>query len=120
MLSERNEAIVEWRECRTARPLTDKEGDTPSFSLIVKTEYAELEARVRSKKSVPLLGRPFCIVSVGKYQLQIYNFYSKGAITNATTDINFSKIFNDGPEVSLNGSPTVSPTTAALCASEPL
>jgi len=38
----------------------------------------------------------------------------KGAITNATTDINFNKIFNDGPEVSLNGSPTVSPTTAAL------
>ena len=26
----------------------------------------------------------------------------------------------DGPEVSLNGSPTVSPVTAALCASEPL
>ena len=26
----------------------------------------------------------------------------------------------EGPEVSLNGSPTVSPVTAALCASEPL
>jgi len=45
--------------------------------------------------------------------------YKKGAITNATTDINFNKMFNDGPEVSLNGSPTVSPTTAALCASDP-
>ena len=42
-----------------------------------------------------------------------------GAITRATTDISFNKIFKDGPDVSLNGSPTVSPTTAALCASVP-
>ena len=28
-------------------------------------------------------------------------------------------MFNDGPDVSLKGSPTVSPTTADLCASEP-
>ena len=42
------------------------------------------------------------------------NYLIKGAITSATTDINFNKILSDGPEVSLNGSPTVSPTTAAL------
>ena len=36
-----------------------------------------------------------------------------GAKTNDTTDISFIKIFIDGPVVSLNGSPTVSPTTAA-------
>ena len=36
-----------------------------------------------------------------------------------TIDINLIKIFNEGPEVSLNGSPTVSPTTLALCAAEP-
>ena len=35
-------------------------------------------------------------------------------------DISFMSMFIDGPLVSLNGSPTVSPTTAALCASEPL
>ena len=29
------------------------------------------------------------------------------------------RVFSDGPAVSLNGSPTVSPTTAALWASEP-
>ena len=29
-------------------------------------------------------------------------------------DINLIKIFNAGPDVSLNGSPTVSPTTASL------
>ena len=34
-----------------------------------------------------------------------------GIVTEETGII---KIFNDGPEVSLNGSPTVSPTTAAL------
>jgi len=30
------------------------------------------------------------------------------------------RILSDGPEVSLSGSPTVSPTTAALCVSVPL
>src|SRR5680860_28346 len=43
-----------------------------------------------------------------------------GAMTSATTDINFKRMFNEGPEVSLKGSPTVSPTTAALWASVPL
>ena len=42
------------------------------------------------------------------------NYLINGAITSATTDINFNKILSEGPEVSLNGSPTVSPTTAAL------
>src|SRR6056297_2059636 len=42
------------------------------------------------------------------------------AITSVTTDISFNRMFNEGPEVSLNGSPTVSPTTPALCGSEPL
>ena len=37
-----------------------------------------------------------------------------------TIDISLMRMFNDGPEVSLNGSPTVSPTTVALWLSEPL
>jgi hypothetical protein len=41
-------------------------------------------------------------------------------MTRLTIAITLIKIFIDGPEVSFNGSPTVSPTTAALCASEPL
>ena len=41
-------------------------------------------------------------------------FTNKGANTTATIVINLIKILIDGPEVSLNGSPTVSPTTAAL------
>ena len=40
------------------------------------------------------------------------------AITNETMDINFIRMFIEGPEVSLNGSPTVSPVTDALCGSD--
>ena len=39
---------------------------------------------------------------------------NNGANTKDTIVINLIKILMDGPEVSLNGSPTVSPTTAAL------
>jgi hypothetical protein len=35
-------------------------------------------------------------------------------ITTETIVISLIKIFNEGPEVSLKGSPTVSPTTLAL------
>ena len=37
-----------------------------------------------------------------------------GAIIKAITDINLTKIFIEGPAVSFNGSPTVSPVTAVL------
>ena len=37
-----------------------------------------------------------------------------GANTNETIVISLINIFIDGPDVSLNGSPTVSPTTPAL------
>ena len=37
-----------------------------------------------------------------------------------TVETSLMRIFRDGPEVSLNGSPTVSPMTAALWHSEPL
>jgi hypothetical protein len=38
------------------------------------------------------------------------------ANNEATSDITVIIVFNEGPAVSLNGSPTVSPTTAALWA----
>lgn len=41
-----------------------------------------------------------------------------GAMINETIDINLMRMFIDGPEVSLNGSPTVSPVTEALCGSD--
>ena len=45
---------------------------------------------------------------------------NKGAITKLTIAITFIRIFIAGPDVSLNGSPTVSPTTVAECVSVPL
>ncbi len=45
---------------------------------------------------------------------KILNATVKPAITIATILISLIRIFSDGPEVSLNGSPTVSPTTVAL------
>src|SRR5699024_5891463 len=40
--------------------------------------------------------------------------------TMDTVDTSWMRMFSEGPEVSLKGSPTVSPTTAALWQSEPL
>lgn len=66
----------------------------------------------------------YCFCKKAKEKLYCYNFsfqffhlytdYNNGAITNATIDINFKRILSDGPDVSLKGSPTVSPTTVAL------
>ncbi len=42
-----------------------------------------------------------------------------GANTSAMVAKSLIKTCSEGPAVSLNGSPTVSPTTAASCASEP-
>ena len=44
----------------------------------------------------------------------------KGTISTETILINLIRMFRDGPVVSLKGSPTVSPITAAACESPPL
>src|SRR5436309_6831788 len=44
----------------------------------------------------------------------------RGAITRVIVLSSLISTCSDGPAVSLNGSPTVSPTTAALCGSERL
>lgn len=44
----------------------------------------------------------------------------KGANTRDSTAISLMRMLRDGPDVSLRGSPTVSPMTAALCGSDPL
>ena len=66
--------------------------------------------------------RPFSLLLFSYVILSISGVTSKktGANTRDTMAISFNRIFRDGPEVSLNGSPTTSPSTAALCASEPL
>lgn len=42
------------------------------------------------------------------------NMTIRGANTEATSDMTVIIVLREGPAVSLNGSPTVSPTTAAL------
>ena len=42
-------------------------------------------------------------------------YKNSGAKTNATIDISLIRMFSAGPDVSLKGSPTVSPTTTAAC-----
>src|SRR5438445_711573 len=44
---------------------------------------------------------------------------NRGASTSVTVLSSLISTCSDGPAVSLNGSPTVSPTTPALCASDP-
>src|SRR5437868_15085142 len=41
-----------------------------------------------------------------------------GAITRDTIDMSLIRMFIEGPDVSLKGSPTVSPVTDALCGSD--
>jgi len=45
------------------------------------------------------------------------NSFNRGARINHETR-QLDTMFIEGPDVSLNGSPTVSPTTAALCGSD--
>ncbi len=62
----------------------------------------------------------FSILCSGiSYQNKLHATVSP-AITIATMLISLIRILRLGPEVSLNGSPTVSPTTVALCTSLPL
>src|SRR5690554_1557264 len=61
-------------------------------------------------------GSNFCVVSCEPSPPTLMC----GAMIKETMDINLINIFMEGPEVSLNGSPTVSPVTDALWASDPL
>ena len=45
---------------------------------------------------------------------------NRGANTTATMVMSLIRMLMEGPEVSLKGSPTVSPITAAACVGEPL
>ena len=58
-------------------------------------------------------GRFLCFYSRWKLTIRPEN-------TMDTVDTKLIRMFREGPEVSLKGSPTVSPMTAALCCSEPL
>lgn len=85
---------------------------------VALTSYMYLSSILAKIKTLPSITGVFL---TGTMTIVAYDqaIAINGAITKATTLINLTRIFNDGPAVSLNGSPTVSPTTAALCASEP-
>ena len=68
-------------------------------------------------------GNAVQLIFIGFICLYVYVCYSyskppidknNGANTSDTIVISLTRILIDGPDVSLNGSPTVSPTTAAL------
>ena len=52
------------------------------------------------------------LLPLASFYINYINLTNNGTNTSDTIDINLIKIFNEGPDVSLNGSPTVSPTTA--------
>ena len=71
----------------------------------------------------PILISPHYYIILSSYHHITYNKLHatvNPAITIETMLINFIKILRDGPDVSLKGSPTVSPTTVALCVSLPV
>ena len=72
---------------------------------------------------------PFHLQTIGFFTFHFslftyHGYYNpaivKPAITMLTIDISLMRMLSDGPEVSLNGSPTVSPTIVALWFSLPL
>ena len=74
-----------------------------------------------SQKNGESLDSPFYLqITVHRSLLTVHYYYSKctatvrPAITMLTMLISLMRMFRDGPEVSLKGSPTVSPTTVAL------
>mmetsp|Transcript_72449 Transcript_72449/g.120779 ORF Transcript_72449/g.120779 Transcript_72449/m.120779 type:complete len:215 (+) Transcript_72449:622-1266(+) len=50
-----------------------------------------------------------------KYHMDSVHSFNRGAIVSDTIDMSLIRIFRAGPDVSLKGSPTVSPTTQAFC-----
>ena len=81
---------------------------TNSFSNIAKAYYENIFFHV----VLTLTQKKSRAATLDFITLKIY-MLNNGAITRLTIAITFIKIFIDGPDVSLKGSPTVSPTTAA-------
>ena len=56
---------------------------------------------------------------INVFRYSYMNATVRPAITMLTIDMSLIRMLRDGPDVSLNGSPTVSPTIVALWANEP-
>ena len=79
---------------------------------------AAYDQAASSKERGPDIRPPFLLSEFAGGYLKIsisgVTFRKTGANTSETIAISLSRIFKDGPEVSLKGSPTKSPSTAAL------
>ena len=62
----------------------------------------------------PVAAGPFSQEVVRRKEELCFGYFIRGTNTRETMVISFMSMFMLGPEVSLKGSPTVSPTTAAL------
>lgn len=113
----------------TFQPLTLQPSnavDTPSFNRYPQSP-PPFTTRLRPNKKVgepewvrrPLKHRGFSNEapaenSIAKPYSIVCTAMNSGANVRETMVMRLMRMFMDGPEVSLNGSPTVSPTTAAL------
>ena len=100
----------------------------PSFAVKAWREAKPHHTRVYIRKNYRRAAfcfatRPLYYVSAAAQPIRpapLLMAMNSGAKTRETTVISLIRMLMDGPEVSLNGSPTVSPTTAALWLSLPL
>src|SRR5690606_3657463 len=86
-------------------------------SVHIVTGIADQPNSARRSWTAPSQSAPICLAAPS---LTPWTRANHGASTSDTTLMSLIRMFIDGPDVSLNGSPTVSPTTAALCDSLPL
>ena len=79
---------------------------------------AEGSGTIINKEDVNVMWIGECAIEIGEGAFQNYTHLrlipNSGANTRDTMVISLIRMLMDGPEVSLNGSPTVSPTTVAL------
>ena len=106
---ELNEAEIEIKE--------EEEHKSPLVDIDLANLSDETEIKIRDEE-------PLQVNSVETSNKRVKAYYAKslkpkkrgwfGAITSPTKHVNLIRMFMDGPDVSLKGSPTVSPVTAAL------
>ena len=103
-----------------------KRGHCPAARCMVRGERPAarcIEPRNREKRAAAHPCSSSIIVSnmsTCDYPIRPPMATNSGANTTDTIVMSLIRMLMDGPEVSLNGSPTVSPTTVALCVSDPL
>ena len=99
----------------TTLTLTFQMNDEVGLLSYVLNLIADFGAKcVRTKRKESMLLHILSAYLI-KYQPSRWNCTTSAANTMETIDSSLMRMLIEGPEVSLKGSPTVSPTTAALC-----